>query len=126
MQLFATMWTSLPRITHVSVPNTWLIFNLHRESFFIKHSQIHIITIPRMHVICKQRKTLTWKDGLLFMVGNPIFSGLLLEVNCPLPPCFPSPPQPVSPAHLTFFYIQPTLTCQLLHAGHNSFIRILK
>jgi hypothetical protein len=39
---------------------------------FIKHKQILIIMIPRVHVMyCIRKKTLTLKGGPLFMVVNP-------------------------------------------------------
>jgi hypothetical protein len=63
------MWTSVPRINHEWNPDVLFIFNLHKESLFIKHTQIHVT--QNVGHVSKYKKTLTWNGGPLSMVANP-------------------------------------------------------
>jgi hypothetical protein len=85
-------------------PNAWFIFDLKKESFFIKRAQQ------------KEINPLNWKGGPMFMMSIPILSGPLLEVNCFTPFFLPSAPHPLL-AKRTFFYTQTTLPCLLLLSG---------
>ncbi len=105
--------------THDSDPDTWFIFNLHREFLFILHTQ----TIKSGCVFLlkkEERKT----EKYPYLEGrSPVHGGEFPSSQVPClkstafaPLALPSPTAPAS-RQKTFIYIQTTLKCLLLLLG---------
>jgi hypothetical protein len=52
------------------IPIRGLFVTCTESLFFIKHPKLYVITIPRVLVVYKKEKTLTWKGSPLLMVAN--------------------------------------------------------
>jgi hypothetical protein len=77
--------------TNVLDPDTWFIFNLHREPFFIFDTHIFKAGAYLL-LIKKKRNPLTWEGGPSFMAANshPLRSHAKSQLPC-APLHFPSP-----------------------------------
>ncbi len=104
--------------THVSDPNAWFIFNLHRNSFYSWHTHI----FKRVQICCwvKKRNPLTWEGSPSFIAAN--FPST--QVPCSKPTAlrllhFPSPTAPTPIIHYPnlFLHTKMTLTSLILLLG---------
>ncbi len=86
------MRTSVPRITHVSDPDAWFIFNLYRELFFILHAHIKI---KRVRILLNKKKISYLKRQSLAHGANFPNQVPCLESTALAPLAFPSTPHPL-------------------------------